>query len=245
MINIGIIGCRGKLASDILKLVNQSADLQIIRAIASQNSPVVGKPLSSFTQYSKNPVIVENELLNCCDCDVLIDATCRDSFINENLDKYFILKKPLIIATTGFSMDDFIKINSLTDNMPVIQESNYSIELYYFIETLKNYVQHFNDIDITIIEEHHKQKRDKPSGTAIKIKDEFLKTNSNINIEILSVRAGIIHGEHRILFANDLGEEITFIHKATSRSAFADGIVKIIPCFVHKRNGLYKLKDVL
>ena len=245
MIAIGLVGCEGKLAREILALVNKLDDFYVKCAVTFPQSPKIGMELSTFTKYNKNSVIVTEELLSCNNCDVLIDATNRDAFIEMNYKKYMKVKKPLLIATTGFSGDDMVKIRELADNIAIVKEANYSIELFFFIRAVKEYARHSRSIDATIIEEHHKEKRDIPSGTALTILEEIKKENKELNINIVSVRAGAIHGEHRVLFANNSGEEITFIHKVTSREVFADGIIKSILPLLKKGKGLYGFADIL
>ncbi|WP_310603517.1 4-hydroxy-tetrahydrodipicolinate reductase [Anaerosporobacter sp.] len=241
ILKVGIVGCNGKLAKEIINVIAEREDCQITSAIASKRSASAGKILSQNTETA--PVIIADDILLAKECDVLIDVTNRDAFINDNYEKYMQLKKPIILATTGFNADDTKKIDALAKEMIIVKSANYSFELVYFIEALKNYAKVVRDIDVSITEVHHKEKKDAPSGTALAIRDALLEANNTLNIEMCSIRAGIVHGEHRVLFANMSGEEIAFSHKATSRRCFADGIVKIIFMLSNKENGLYTIDD--
>lgn len=242
MIKVGIIGCEGKLAKEIIEGIAEKQGYCVARAITYLGSNKVGERLYSSVEEGENPII-EDDVLEAVDCDVLVDATNRNAFIEENYYKYMELKKPLIIATTGFNNEDLRKIDDLAREMIVVKAPNYSFELYYFIEALKSYVKYKRDIDVSIIEFHHKEKLDKPSGTALSIKEALLEANNTLNIEIHSIRAGKINGEHKVVFANMSGEEICFSHKVTSRRVFADGIIKVISMIQKKEIGKYSIKD--
>lgn len=243
MIKIGLVGCKGKLAQEIIRQIPFVENYELRRAITSKNSPYIGEKIT-FIDPIRYEVTIENDLLVCTDCDILIDATSPKAFLDENYEKYKMLKKPVIIATTGFRKDDMLKIMELSESIPIVQEANFSIELLHFIQALQEYVRVHRDLDVSIVEAHHIYKKDKPSGTAIHIRDEINKIDPNLKVEILCIRAGVINGEHCVRFANLNGEEISFIHKASSKKAFADGILSTIPFMLTKKNGFYKLADM-
>lgn len=245
MIRIGIVGCTGRLAKQIIDLIQNDDKLVLLKAITRPNSEYINTNVSDYTEYKKSLVFVENDVMNCTECDVIIDATKRDVFINQNYEKYLILKKPLIIATTGFNDEDLEKISLLGMYAPVIHSANFSVELHYLIKAIKTYVSVQRPLDITIIEKHHKAKIDSPSGTALMIKKELLNANADLSVNILSVRAGAIVGEHSVLIANQDGEEIEFTHRATNRSIFAKGIIKLLYEILNTDNGVFEMQYLL
>ena len=117
--------------------------------------------------------------MKCETCDVLIDATRRDVFIEQNIDNYKKLGKPLVIATTGFNKDDEEKIKDLSTEIPVCKSANFSEELLYFIESLKTYSKFTNTKNVVIVEYHHINKKDIPSGTSLLIRDEIIAAKNN------------------------------------------------------------------
>ncbi len=245
MIRVGIVGCCGKLAKQVIDILENNENCVLTKAIARKGNLRIGDSVSSFTSYRKNSVIVSDDLKKCDDCDVLIDVSNRDSFMNINYDSYLYLKKPLIIATTGFSDEDNEKIEELSKYMSIIKESNFSIELFYFIEAVKKFLSFDREIDVSVVETHHTQKKDAPSGTALLIKNEMLSVKPDLNIDIVSVRVGSVCGEHSVIFATKDGEEITFVHKVTTRNVFAAGIVDMIPRILERDSGMYRIKDIL
>ena len=112
---------------------------------------------------------------------------------------------------------------------------------------MKFYVKKINlDTDIQIIEYHHNQKKDAPSGTALMIKDALLDTNKKIHkekVNIYSIRGGNIFGEHEVIFANSKDEVVTFKHQISSRETFADGAIEVSLWTVKQPNGLYNMDN--
>lgn len=131
--------------------------------------------------------------------------------------------------------------------MPVFLSGNFSIALHGFIEALKAYGKRIRpDTDIQIIEYHHNQKKDAPSGTALMIKEALLGSNKRIDrekVRISSIRGGNIFGEHEVVFANSRDEVVTFRHQVSSREAFADGAIKVAAWTAGQANGLYNMDD--
>ena len=124
---------------------------------------------------------------------------------------------------------------------------NFSVALHDFIETLKWYAKKISlDTDIQIVEHHHNQKKDAPSGTALMIKSALLDANQKISSEkvnICSIRGGTIFGEHEVIFANCRDEVVTFRHQAASREPFADGAIEVSLWTAKQANGLYHMDD--
>jgi 4-hydroxy-tetrahydrodipicolinate reductase len=146
---------------------------------------------------------------------------------------------PLIIGTTGLSSDQLNELKELSEKNPVVQSYNFSIGvqlLLKLIETIKNDVDGW---DIEIEETHHRFKKDKPSGTAIMIKNVL-----NKDIPISSLRLGNVPGIHTVQFGN-LGEVLKIEHQALSRRTFADGVLKSAYFAIQKKKGFYSFKDVI
>jgi 4-hydroxy-tetrahydrodipicolinate reductase len=146
---------------------------------------------------------------------------------------------PLIIGTTGLSKDQIMSLKSLSKKNPVIQSYNFSIGIQLLlkcIETIKNEVAGW---DIEIEETHHRFKKDKPSGTAIMIKNLL-----DDNIPISSLRLGNVPGIHTVQFGS-LGEILKIEHQAFSRRTFAEGVLKSAKFIMKKKNGFYTFKNVV
>ena len=102
------------------------------------------------------------------------------------------------------------------------------------------------DTDVQILEYHHNQKKDAPSGTALMIKEALFAANSENRkekVSICSIRGGNIFGEHEVIFANCKDEVVTFKHQVSSREPFADGAVEVSKWIIKQNNGLYNRDD--
>jgi 4-hydroxy-tetrahydrodipicolinate reductase len=208
--------------------------------------------------------IVDRENPDCPDSlseltgiDVIIDFSHPDNLdmISEYAGKH---PTPLVIATTGHSEEQTAKIRALAGQMPVVFTANCSLGVTVLARVLKEVGAALSEsFDIEIIEKHHNQKLDAPSGTAKLLADavdpersfERVCGRSGIGrrgreIGIQAVRAGNIAGEHTVLFAAE-DEILEFTHKAGSRQIFAIGAVKAA-CFAADRPaGLYTMENVL
>ena len=168
---------------------------------------------------------------------------------------------PVVIATTGHTEEELEKIRSTSKKVALFFSGNMSIGINLLIELCKTARNTLGDsFDIEIIEKHHNQKLDAPSGTALMIanalKDErdateyvydrhsIRKTRSSEEIGIHSVRGGNIVGEHEVMFAGN-NEIITLSHSAMSREIFANGALKAASYISKKPAGLYNMSDLI
>lgn len=246
MVKIAIVGCTGKLGSAIMKNACNRKDVAVAYAIGRKGNPFVGRNISDLIGGNFDLQIVD-DIASAKDFDVYIDCTNADTFMRDSYSIYEKMGKPLVIATTAFSADNIEKIEKLATKIPVFMTGNFSVALHDFIETLKFAVKRISaDTDIQIIEYHHNQKKDAPSGTAFMIKDALVAANKNIHAEkvnISSIRGGNIFGEHEVVFANCKDEVITFKHQVSSRETFADGAIAVSMWLVTQANGLYNMDD--
>ena len=248
MLNIAIVGCTGKLGSTIMKNTYKNEDVKICGAIARKGNPFVGQKVSALTG-SESDLVITDDIEAAEDCDLFIDCTNAETFMSTSYAKYEKMNKPLIIATTAFSLEDIEKIQLLACRIPVFMSGNFSVTLHDFIETVKFYARKISlDTDVQIVEYHHNQKKDAPSGTALMIKEALLDANSRLDgdkINISSIRGGNIFGEHEVIFANCKDEVVTFRHQVSSREPFADGAIEIANWLPGQVNGLYSMEEFL
>lgn len=247
MLKIAVVGCTGKLGNVIMKNILNRNDVILSYAIARKGNPFVGKCVSEIAVGNYTLKIIDDIAL-AEDSDIFIDCTNADTFINNSYPKYEKMKKPLVIATTGFTPENMAQINQLSTHIPVFMTGNFSIALHDFIESLKYAVKRISeDTDIQIIEYHHNQKKDAPSGTALMIKEALVNANKKLDpkkVNICSIRGGNIFGEHEVIFANCKDEVVTFKHQVSSRESFADGAIKATIWTANQSNGLYTMDDL-
>ena len=193
--------------------------------------------------------------------DVIIDfshPSCLDGLLRFSAEK----KLPLVLATTGFSATQTDNIKAASKNIPLFFTFNMSLGINLLVALSKKAAAVLDgNFDIEIIEKHHNQKIDAPSGTAIMLAEAINATLDNRmmyeydrhskrekrpanEIGIHSIRGGNIVGEHEVLFAGH-DEVITLSHRATSKEVFAVGAIKAALYMKGKTPGLYDMNNVI
>jgi len=231
-------------------MVTESSDLQLIGGIdlkpgAFFNQPVVASgDIDSFLK-DKNP-------------DVLIDFTVANAAV-ENVKAAARHNVACIIGTTGFTPEQRIVLtNAVAGHCPAVLSSNFSIGVNIFWEIIRSAAGMLKDYDIEVIEGHHRNKKDAPSGTAktiLQILDEEAGPRPKIygregmterknEIGVHVIRGGDIVGDHTVLFSRNF-ETIALSHRAYDRAVFASGALVAARWVVGKKPGIYGMNDVL
>ena len=193
--------------------------------------------------------------------DVLIDFS-NPALLNSLLDFSIKNKIPAVICTTGYSPEQVERIKSASKKIPVFYSGNMSLGVNLLIELAKQAAKVLkNDFDIEIIEKHHNQKVDAPSGTALMIADgiseelekepqyifdrhTYRRKRSKNEIGIHSVRGGTIVGEHDVIFAGH-DEVVTISHQSQSKELFATGAINAAVFIKDKPCGMYNMSQML
>ncbi len=249
MTKIILVGCNGKMGSAITAHVNRCEGLEI--------SAGVDKFHGIQRDYPVYDSIAEVEGKH----DVIIDFSNPDA--NESIMKYAVeTGTPVVVCTTGLSAQQTEGINAASKKVAVFCSFNMSLGVNLIIELSKKAAAVLGDsFDIEIIEQHHNQKIDAPSGTAYMIANainETLGDKMQYNydrhsvrakrepreIGIHSVRGGNIVGEHEVVFAG-MDEVIKISHSARSKEVFATGAVNAARFLCGKSAGLYSMKDII
>jgi 4-hydroxy-tetrahydrodipicolinate reductase len=201
---------------------------------------------------------------NCLDkkiaIDIIIDFSSPLALMN-NIDKIVAKKIPLITGTTGLSSNELKELKEASKIIPVLYSSNYSIGvnvLNYLVSEAAKKLKGLAEVEI--IEKHHRNKKDAPSGTAKTLGDlvakEFATKNVFINgrsgtenkrkgeIAFHALRGGNIVGEHQVHFILN-NEMIEIKHEALSRSIFVEGALAAIPFVIKQKRGYFEFKDII
>jgi len=249
MINILLSGCNGKMGQVITKLASNRDDLKIAAGYDQNTSIQNTYPV--FSDLSKCNVNV----------DVIIDFSHPAAL--ENLIKFAVSKEiPSVIATTGLVSSQIQMLNDTSKKIPVFFSANMSLGVNLLIDLVKKAARVLEkDFDIEIVEKHHNQKIDAPSGTALAIADaintsldeqqEYIydrhsrrKKRSKTEIGIHAVRGGTIVGDHSVIFAGN-DEIIEVNHIATSKEIFAVGSLNAAVFLHNKIAGMYSMDDLI
>jgi len=248
MLKVILCGASGRMGNFIAATAAKDDNMEVVAGIDKINC---GHSFPVFDSFSK---------LN-CSADVIIDFS-NPLLLDEMID--FAVKKniPLVIATTGYNDTQIEKIKETAKKIPVFFTFNMSIGVNLICSLAKKAATVLgDDFDIEIIEKHHNQKLDAPSGTAImlanavnsifddKMNYEYDRHSKRAKrpkneIGIHSIRGGTIVGEHDVIFAGH-DEIVTVSHTALSREVFATGAIKAAKFLFDKEPGLYDMNSIL
>lgn len=249
MTNLIITGANGKMGKVLQSIIDNRDDCKIVAGV-DLNTQQNG----SFPIYSSIAEVNE-------DADAIIDFS-NPILLDDLLEYSKNTGVALVIATTGYSDDEKQKIYDASKLCPIFFTYNMSLGINLLANLAKKAVEILgNDFDIEIIEKHHNQKIDAPSGTALMLADavcevtpqpmkyEFdrhskreKRTKNEIGLH--AVRGGTIVGEHDVIFAGR-DEIITLSHSARSKEIFAVGAVNAAVYMAGKDAGLYDMKELI
>lgn len=251
MTNIILCGCGGRMGQAIVRACDASDDLRIVAGVdvnADAVSPACAFPV--YTNISEFPG----------DADVIVDFSHHTAL--PSLLEYAIrTKTPLVVSTTGHTEDETQKMKEASEHVAIFFSRNMSIGINLMIELAKTAAKTLGvAFDVEIVEKHHNQKLDAPSGTALMIAEaiaeereesEFVydrhairQKRSPREIGIHSIRGGTIVGEHDAIFAGK-DEIVTISHTATSREVFAEGALRAAAYLATKSAGFYNMTDLI
>ncbi len=249
MINIALVGANGKMGQVISKLLSKNEDAKIVCGIDINTD--IENDFPVYTNLEDTKEIFE----------VIIDFS-HPSSLEKTLSYALTNEKPVVLATTGFSAEQMDAVKDASNKIPLFFSANMSLGVNLIINLAKKATSLLQDsFDIEIIEKHHNQKIDAPSGTALAIADaindacdksnEYVydrhssrKKRSNNEIGIHSLRGGTIVGEHSVIFAGN-DEIIEIKHTATSKEIFAVGAIKAAKFLIGKNAGFYGMNDII
>ncbi len=249
MTNILLIGACGKMGRVIADCVSKRDNCKVVAGV----DPTCEK-YADFPVYKSCSDIKEN-------IDVVIDFS-HPSALEDMLNFSVENNVPTVIATTGLCEEHINLINKASEKIPVFFTYNMSLGVNLLAELAKKATAVLsNDFDIEIVEAHHNQKIDAPSGTAIMLADAINETLDNEysyeydrhskrvkrpkkEIGMHAIRGGTIVGEHEIIFAGR-DEIIKLSHSARSKEIFAVGAVNAALYLKNQNKGIYSMSDLL
>lgn len=249
MINIMLNGCNGKMGKVISSIVASDEYAKIICGVDIDLTKNF-----DYEVYS-NPFDFEGK------ADVIIDFS-HPSALERLIEYSKATKTPVVVATTGLSTEQIQLVYDASAEIPVFYSANMSIGVNLIIDLAKKATKLLSEkFDIEIIEKHHNQKIDAPSGTALAIADAIneeldnsyqyvydrhsvRKKRDKKEIGLHAVRGGTIVGEHDVIFAGN-NEVVTLSHLATSKEIFAEGAVKAAKYLAGKMPGMYNMNSLI
>lgn len=251
MINIILSGCGGRMGQAIVRAAEDHPDCRIVAGVDMNVGAVA--PACNFPVYQTVSEFPGK-------ADVIVDFS-HHTALPALLSYATQTKTPIVVATTGHTEEEKALLLAATESVAVFSSGNMSIGINLLIELAKNASKTLGlAFDVEIVEKHHNQKLDAPSGTALMIADAIGSTREESTyvydrhsvrqkrapeeIGIHSIRGGTIVGEHEVIFAGN-NEIISLAHTATSREIFATGALRAAIYLAKKDVGLYDMSDLI
>jgi 4-hydroxy-tetrahydrodipicolinate reductase len=250
MVKVIMYGCNGKMGQTITRIIKEDTEAEIVAGIDKYTGIANTYPV--FTDIRDCDVVG----------DVIIDFS-NAAAVDELLDYCEEKKAPVVLCTTGLSQEQLQRVEKVSQKVAVLKSANMSLGVNMLLKLLKEATKILDPagFDIEIVEKHHNQKVDAPSGTALAMADsinEVLDGSYNYvydrtserrkrekkEIGISAVRGGTIVGEHEVIFAGE-DEVVEFKHTAYSKAVFAKGAVEAGKFLKGKGAGLYTMQDVI
>ncbi len=261
-IKIVIIGAAGRMGMRILSLAKESGKFDVIAAVERQGHPDLGKDAGIVAGSGPIGVMLTDKLPDYA-ADAAIDFSQPES-ADKTIDYCLKNGTALVCGTTGLSEKQREKIKTASKKIPILYATNMSVGmnvLFSLVGKLANLLG--DDYDIEIVEQHHRFKKDAPSGSALTLTENICKATGRDfpesvthgragkdtqrkkgTIGMHAVRAGDITGVHSIIFGT-LGETIVLTHTANSRDTLVRGALRAAEWLVGKNPSLYSMMDVL
>jgi len=250
MIKVVVCGASGRMGQTIGRMVNESPDFELVGGINLKP----GKFFNIDIVESKNA----ESLLLSTRPDVLIDFTIAHAAV-ENVKVAARNQIALVVGTTGFTGEQRAEMEkAIKGNVPAVISSNFSVGVNIFWQLVRDAGKLLKEYDIEVIEAHHRNKKDAPSGTAKTIlqileeevgprkkmygREGMMERSDEIGVHV--IRGGDIVGDHKVMFSKNF-ETIELSHRAYDRSVFATGALHAARWVVGKKPGIYGMSDVL
>lgn len=253
MIKVAVAGAAGRMGTLVIQEIAKYDDM---RLVAGLDVAGIGKHLLGDVTVSDASML--RDVLASTRPDVLIDFTAAAASV-QNVITAADLGVNLVVGTTGFTKEQHAKMSkAIEGKVSAVISPNFSVGVNVFWKLIAMAAMSLKDYDIEVIEAHHNQKKDAPSGTALAAVDALKAAVGDVEvvhgregirlrgkeIGVHAVRAGDIVGDHTVLFAGP-GERLEIKHQAHSRAAFASGAVRAAHFVVGKEPGAYSMADVL
>lgn len=250
MTRIMMHGCNGKMGQVITEIAAEDTEVEIVAGV-------------DLNQEQRNDYPVFRSIGECTvQADVIIDFSTAKA-VDELLDYCEREHVPVVLCTTGLSEEQLARVQEAGKSTAVLKSANMSLGINTLMKLLQEAVQVLAPagFDIEIIEKHHNQKIDAPSGTALALADVMNETMQDAyeykydrsserkkreknEIGIQALRGGTIVGEHEVIFAGK-DEVIEFKHTAYSKAIFGKGAVEAAKFLSGKPAGMYDMHDVI
>ncbi len=263
-LGVALVGAGGRMGRMLVHAVEQGHGVHLAAACDRRGGEAVGRDAGELAGVGTAGVRVgDDPAAAAAAADIVIDFSLPDatSAVTAACRQ---AQSPLVLGTTGLGEAERTAVRKLADDLPVVHAANYSTGVTLLTALVEQAARAIGaQSDVEVIEAHHRNKVDAPSGTALRLGEAVAQANgrelaehaiygrqghtgvrAQETIGFETIRAGDIVGEHTVLFAGD-GERVELTHKATTRTTFASGAVRAAKWVVDQPPGLYDMRDVL
>lgn len=264
MVRVAVAGAAGRMGKTIIEACEKTEQTRCTAASEHPQSALLGADAGELANVGKLNVAVVADLkplLN--EFDVLIDFT-RPEVTLAHVELCRAAGKRMVIGTTGFSPEQKAEVSRAAQQIAIVLAPNMSVGVNLCFKLLELATRVLGEnVDVEVIEAHHRHKVDAPSGTALRMGEVIAQTRrqslsecavygrqgaigerAHHTIGFATVRGGDIVGEHTVMFA-DVGERVEITHKASSRMTFAKGAVRAAIWLMERDKGFFDMQDVL
>ncbi|MEE8243544.1 MAG: 4-hydroxy-tetrahydrodipicolinate reductase [Pseudomonadales bacterium] len=264
MRRVAVTGAAGRMGRTLIQAIDEAGQVTLGAAFERAGISLIGSDAGELAGVGKLGVVVADDINAHIDAfDVLIDFSVPEATLQcvaacQGADKQ------LVIGTTGFEQDALKAIQSAAVDVAILMAPNMSVGVNVVFRLIEQAAYALGDeVDIEVIEAHHRHKIDAPSGTAVRMgeilagaldrnlsdvavygREGITGERDRQTIGFQSIRGGDIVGEHTVVFAGS-GERIEITHRAHSRMNFAQGALRAVQFLADKRNGLFDMQDLL
>lgn len=264
MTRIAVIGAGGRMGRTLVEACHSSDLVECTAATEQVGSSLIGADAGEIAGLGQLEITIVDDLAAVIqDCDAVIDFSRPEATLNH-LEICRLHKKNIVIGTTGFDADGKSAIDKAGCEIGIVFAPNMSIGVNLCLKLLDMAARVLGDeVDIEVIEAHHRHKIDAPSGTALRMgevvadalgrdledcavyaREGVTGERDRKTIGFQTIRAGDIVGDHTVMFAAD-GERVEITHKASSRMTFANGALRAASWLEGQPAGVYDMQQVL
>jgi 4-hydroxy-tetrahydrodipicolinate reductase len=253
---IAVVGAAGRMGREVVRAALEDDSIELAGGVVETGAPELGTDIGELCGWGRSGVVATQDPPD--DVEVLIEFTVPDATV-----EHLTYARPVVIGTTGLSEEQLARVEEAAKSVPIVLAPNMSVGVNLLREVVRELSGKLGTgYDVEIVEAHHRNKVDAPSGTALLLAraaaegrgrdlDEvavFGREGRAPRVEgeigIHALRGGAVVGEHRVVFYSD-GEEIEIAHRALSRRTFAAGALRAARFAAGAEPGLYSMRDVL
>ena len=264
VVRVGIAGAAGRMGRTLVQAVHEDRALKLTGALEAPGNILLGNDAGEIAGIGPSGVrLVDDPQQVARACDVLIDFTLPQPCL-VNLDACVAAGTRAVVGTTGFSASQRARIDGVAEHVALLLAPNMSVGVNLCFKLLEIAARALgDDVDIEIIEAHHRHKVDAPSGTAVRMgeviadalgrdlascavygREGHTGARRRETIGFETIRGGDIVGEHTVMFIGT-GERVEITHRASSRMNFAQGALRATRWIIGRERGLYDMQDIL